>query len=229
MIKTVAFLFVAGSVLTGCKGGGGMAGSRKASELKTEEQKTIYALGLYFGRNLTQFNLTPSELTLFEQGLRDSAGGKKPAVDLAVYGPKLQELARTRASSGAATQKSKSKSFLETAAKEPGAVKTDSGLIFRSLKPGTGASPKATDQVKVHYHGTLIDGTVFDSSVNRGQPAEFRLNSVIPCWTEGVQKMKVGEKAKLVCPSTIAYGDQGRPGIPGGATLIFEVELLGIN
>ena len=93
----------------------------------------------------------------------------------------------------------------------PGAVKTDSGLIYKTLTPGTGASPKATDTVSVHYHGTLTDGKVFDSSVQRGQPAEFALNQVIPCWTEGVQKMKVGEKAKLVCPSDIAYGDTGTP------------------
>ena len=99
------------------------------------------------------------------------------------------------------------------------------------MKPGTGASPKASDVVSVHYHGTLPDGKVFDSSVQRGQPAEFAVNQVIPCWTEGVQHMKVGEKAKLVCPSDIAYGDAGTPDgtIPPGATLVFEVELLGIK
>ncbi|HEX8908988.1 MAG TPA: FKBP-type peptidyl-prolyl cis-trans isomerase, partial [Anaeromyxobacteraceae bacterium] len=90
--------------------------------------------------------------------------------------------------------------------------------------------PKETDTVKVHYTGTLIDGKVFDSSVKRGQPAEFPLNQVIKCWTEGVAKMKVGGKAKLVCPSSIAYGDEGRPPtIPGGATLVFEVELLDVK
>src|SRR5581483_6942048 len=103
-----------------------------------------------------------------------------------------------------------------------------SGLVLVPMKDGSGESPKPTDRVKVHYHGTLIDGKVFDSSVQRGQPATFGLNQVIPCWTEGVQKLKVGGKAKLVCPSDIAYGDSGRPPqIPGGATLVFEVELLG--
>ena len=109
-------------------------------------------------------------------------------------------------------------------------MKTASGLVFKTITPGTGKSPVASDLVKVHYHGTLTNGEVFDSSVKRGEPVDFALNAVIPCWTEGVQKMKVGEKARLVCPSTIAYGDQGRPPqIPGGATLVFEVELLAIK
>jgi FKBP-type peptidyl-prolyl cis-trans isomerase FkpA len=118
--------------------------------------------------------------------------------------------------------------FAAKIAAEPGAVKTDSGLVYREITPGTGASPKATDTVKVNYRGTLVDGTEFDSSYKRNEPAQFPLNGVIRCWTEGVQKMKVGGKSMLVCPSDIAYGDQGRPGIPGGATLIFEIELLDI-
>jgi FKBP-type peptidyl-prolyl cis-trans isomerase FkpA len=127
-------------------------------------------------------------------------------------------------------EKAKGQTFADEAAKLPGAVKTASGMVFQSLKAGTGESPKPTDTVSVHYQGTLIDGKEFDSSIKRGQPAEFALNGVIPCWTEGVGRMKVGEKAKLVCPSAIAYGDQGRPPqIPPGATLVFEVELLSIK
>lgn len=115
------------------------------------------------------------------------------------------------------------------AAKEPGAVVLPSGLVYRSLKDGTGASPAATDTVKVHYRGTLPDGKEFDSSYSRGQPAEFPLNRVIPCWTEGVQKMKVGGKARLTCPPAIAYGAKGAgAAIAPNATLHFEVELLGI-
>ncbi len=107
---------------------------------------------------------------------------------------------------------------------------TASGLTYRSLTEGTGASPSASDTVKVHYRGTLMDGTEFDSSYKRGQPAEFPLNRVIKCWTEGVQRMKVGGKAKLVCPPAIAYGERGAPGaVPPNATLNFEVELLGIS
>lgn len=120
--------------------------------------------------------------------------------------------------------------YLEKAAKEPGAVKTSSGLIYRELRPGTGPSPTANDTVKVNYRGTLTDGTEFDSSYKRNEPISFALNQVIPCWTEGVQKMKVGGKSQLVCPASIAYQEQGSPpAIPGGATIIFEIELLGIN
>ena len=119
---------------------------------------------------------------------------------------------------------------LKAAAAEAGAVVTDSGLVYRSLKEGKGPSPTAADSVKVHYRGTLPDGKEFDSSIKRGQPAEFPLGRVIKCWTEGVQRMQVGGKAKLTCPSAIAYGERGTPGgpIPPNATLIFEVELLGI-
>ncbi len=116
------------------------------------------------------------------------------------------------------------------AAKEPSAVVTPSGLVFRSLKDGQGASPKASDKVKVHYRGTFLDGKEFDSSYKRGEPISFPLNGVIPCWTEGVQMMKIGGKAKLTCPAAIAYGARGAGGvIPPNATLQFEVELLGIN
>jgi FKBP-type peptidyl-prolyl cis-trans isomerase FkpA len=117
----------------------------------------------------------------------------------------------------------------DAAAKEAGAVVTKSGLVFRSLKDGTGASPTAADTVKVHYRGTFPDGKEFDSSYARGTPIEFPLGRVIPCWTEGVQRIKVGGKAKLTCPSQIAYGERGAGGvIPPNATLVFEVELLGI-
>lgn len=119
---------------------------------------------------------------------------------------------------------------LAAAAKEPGASVAADGLVYRSLKDGTGASPAATDIVKVNYRGTFVDGEEFDSSYSHGQPISFPLNRVIPCWTEGVQKMKVGGKAKLTCPSAIAYGSRGAGGvIPPDATLVFEVELLGIN
>ena len=116
------------------------------------------------------------------------------------------------------------------ASKEAGAVVTKSGLVYRSLKDGTGASPAATDRVKVHYKGTFPDGKEFDSSYKRNEPTEFPLNGVIPCWTEGVQLMKTGGKAKLTCPASIAYGQRGAGGvIPPNATLHFEIELLAIN
>ena len=116
------------------------------------------------------------------------------------------------------------------AAKEPGAVVTPSGLVYRSLKDGTGPSPTAADTVKVHYRGTFPDGREFDSSYKRNEAIEFPLTGVIKCWTEGVQKMKVGGKAKLTCPPSIAYGERGAgSAVPPNATLVFEVELLGIK
>jgi len=132
-------------------------------------------------------------------------------------------------SAGAASSALAQSDFAQVAAKEPGAKVTASGLVFRSLQDGQGASPTATDKVKVHYRGTFPDGKEFDSSYKRNQPIDFPLNAVIPCWTEGVQLMKVGGKAKLTCPPGIAYGARGAGGvIPPNATLQFEVELIAI-
>ncbi len=197
--------------------------------MKTDDQKTLYALGLLISQNLSSFGLTEAETEIVKAGLTDGLLGKERQVDLQTYGPKVRALQKTRASAVAANEKEMASAYLAKAAVEKGATKTASGLILTTIKPGTGASPKATDRVKVHYHGTLTDGTVFDSSVTRGEPASFPLNGVIPCWTEGVQQMKVGGKSKLVCPSEIAYGDRGAPPlIRPGATLVFEVELLEI-
>jgi len=201
-----------------------------APELKTDEQKTLYALGLAMSQSLSSFNLTDAELDLVKAGLTDGVLNRQKKVDLETFGPKVQELAKARTAAAAEGEKKSSQAFLEKAAAAKGAVKTASGLVYSEITPGTGDQPKATDQVKVHYEGKLIDGTVFDSSVQRGQPVTFALNQVIPCWTEGLQRMKVGGKSKLVCPSNIAYGDHGAPPkIKPGATLVFEVELLGIE
>jgi FKBP-type peptidyl-prolyl cis-trans isomerase len=212
-----------------CKAGQEGKPAAGAAELKTEDDKTLYALGLMVGRSIAPLKLSPAELEVVKHGITDQATGAKAQVDLETYGPKIQQFAQSRAQAASQVEKSKSQSFSADAAKEAGATKTPSGLVFKTMTPGSGASPAATDTVKVHYKGTLTNGTEFDSSYKRGQPVEFALNQVIPCWTEGVQKMKVGETAKLVCPSDIAYGDQGRPPtIPGGATLVFEVQLLDV-
>ncbi len=194
----------------------------------TDDEKTIYALGLSMYHSLGQFDLSPAEVEIVKKALSDSAAGK-PAVELQTWGPKIQDLAKVRSARATEKQKAVSAAFLTKAATEAGAQKTESGVIYRELRPGTGASPKASDSVKVNYRGTLVDGTEFDSSYKRGEPAEFPLGNVIKCWTEGVQKMKVGGKAQLICPSDLAYGDAGRPGIPGGAVLNFEIELLEIS
>jgi FKBP-type peptidyl-prolyl cis-trans isomerase FkpA len=197
---------------------------------KTEDQKALYALGVQINKQLLIFNLSPEELKYVQQGMSDASTGKKLAVDPDASMKKLGELAKARMAKATEKQKALAKPFLDKAATEKGAQKTASGLIYKEIKAGTGAQPKATDIVKVHYTGTLADGKEFESTIKRGQPIEVPLNRIFPCWTEGFGMMKVGGKAKLVCPSDIAYGDRGLPPIiPGGATLIFEVELLDVK
>jgi FKBP-type peptidyl-prolyl cis-trans isomerase FkpA/FKBP-type peptidyl-prolyl cis-trans isomerase FklB len=198
-------------------------------ELKTDEQKTLYALGLVLAQNLGTFALSATELEIVKAGLTDGVTNKDKKVDLQTYGPKIQELQRARVTAAAVPERKAGQAYVEKAAAEKGAIKTPSGAVVTTLKPGTGPSPTATDKVKVHYQGTLTDGTVFDSSIQRGEPITFPLNGVIKCWTEGVQQMKVGGKSRLVCPADTAYGDRGAPPkIKPGATLVFEVELLEI-
>lgn len=199
-------------------------------KLESDDEKTIYALGMMLSDSVKAYNLNPAELEILKAGLMDGATNKEPKVNAPDYRQKLQQLAQSRAAAIAETEKKDAVTFLEQAAKQEGAEKTESGLIYVELTPGTGESPKETDRVKVHYHGTLRSGEVFDSSVERGSPATFPLNRVVKCWTEGVQKMKVGGKSKLICPSDIAYGDRGAPPkIKPGAPLVFEVELLAIE
>src|SRR5262245_54507316 len=205
------------------------AGVATGQDLKTEEQKTFYALGLALSQKLAPFNLSEAALELVKSGLTDGMLNRPRKVDLPAYATKLQELQQSRLATAAASEKKLSQAYLDKAATEKGATKTPSGVIVTTVKPGTGASPTATDKVKVHYTGTLIDGTVFDSSVQRGQPAVLPLDGVIKCWSEGMPTMKVGGKAKFVCPADVAYGDRGMPPrIKPGATLVFEVELLEI-
>jgi FKBP-type peptidyl-prolyl cis-trans isomerase FkpA len=212
--------------MTACATRTGQSAS-ETPKLENDEQKTLYTLGILLGRNIKPFALTPDELLIVQSGLTDSVTNAKPKVELEVYGPKVNELAQKRAAGGAEEAKKKGQDFADNVAKEKDATKTASGVIIRTIKAGSGASPTADDVVKVHYEGKLIDGTVFDSSIKRGEPVEFPLNGVVPCWTEALQKMKKGEKAQVVCPSAVAYGDRGSPpSIPPGATLSFEVELL---
>lgn len=225
MRKTLAVTAIALSLACNNNGGAGSSGAGKTPT--TDDEKVLYTLGAQIGSSLAPFNLTEAELDLVRSGLTDQVLKRelKAPIDQA----KIQELFRARMAKKAEEEKERSKAFLEKAATESGAEKTESGLVYKELTPGTGELPKATDRVKVNYKGTLTDGTEFDSSAKNGAPATFPLMGVIPCWTEGLQKMKVGGKAQLVCPSSIAYGDRGRPPqIPGGATLVFEVELLEI-
>jgi len=220
--------------LAGCQKDAGAtapaAAAPTAVEPKTDDEKILYAMGIVMGRNLTGLDLSAADLEMLKIGLSDEALGKEKKVSLEEFGPRIQAFAQGRAGNVAAKEKVASEAFLTKAAAEKGAQKKPSGLIYTEVTAGTGASPTPKDTVKVHYTGKLIDGTVFDSSVQRGQPAEFTLGNVIPCWQEGVALMKKGGKALLVCPSALAYGDAGSPPkIKPGATLIFDVELLDIG
>jgi FKBP-type peptidyl-prolyl cis-trans isomerase FkpA len=197
-----------------------------AAETSGSETETLRALGFTLWRNLSVFDLSAEERAVVLDAIRDAAAGVEPPADLDAAGPKLQALARARSQRRAETEKQTGREFLDKAAAEPGAAKTEAGFVYRELAPGAGATPTAEDTVRVHYRGTLLDGTVFDSSYERGEPTEFPLKRVVRCWTEGLQMMKPGGKARLVCPSDLAYGDRGRPGIPAGATLVFEIELI---
>ncbi len=196
----------------------------------TEDQKVLYSIGLIVSRSLAVFNLTPAELDIVKQGLTDAVSGKHLEVDPGAYNHKVQELAKQRRKELGDKMAAMNKGFIEKEAQEKGAVKTASGLVFLSLKDGNGEAPGPTDTVRVNYRGTLPDGKEFDSSYKRGQPTEFRLDGVIKCWTEGLQMMKAGGKAKLVCPASLAYGEAGAGDVVlPGATLVFEVELLDVK
>ncbi len=205
------------------------AAAPAADAPQTDDQKTLYTLGLLLSRTLQSFQLTQQEMKWVTVGLTDGTLKRPPLAAVETYGPKVQELQTARMNATAAREKVAGKAFVDKAAAEAGATRTASGIVMTTLKAGTGKSPIATDQVKVHYEGKLVDGTVFDSSIQRGEPATFPLNGVIKCWTESVQLMKVGGKSRVICPSDLAYGDRGSPPrIPGGAVLVFEIELLDI-
>ncbi len=197
-----------------------------------DTQKALYAFGALIAERtpVKAAGFSPEDLEEVVKGMKDATSGKELAVKLEEYGPKVEQLLNEKQTAKAEGEKKKGVEFAAKAAKEKGATKLPSGLIYVETLAGKGTQPAATDTVSVHYKGTLIDGTEFDSSYKRGQPTEFPLNGVIKCWTEGVAKMKVGGKSKLVCPADIAYGERGAgANIPGGATLVFEVELLAIK
>ncbi|HWA25078.1 MAG TPA: FKBP-type peptidyl-prolyl cis-trans isomerase [Lacunisphaera sp.] len=198
----------------------------------TVDQKVSYGLGFNLGQNLSREKLLQLDRAALAAGIDDGlAGGapRLPEADLnAAFGTMRQKAAAAAAAEGE-KQLAAGKDYLAKNKAKAGVKTTASGLQYEVLKKGTGAKPTMNSTVQVHYHGTLIDGTVFDSSVQRGQPIEFAVTGVIRGWTEALQLMSVGDKWKLTVPSDLAYGPQGRPGIPPNAVLVFEVELLGIK
>lgn len=203
------------------------------SDFATDDDRIFYALGVAVAENIADIQLTEDEYAFVAAGMRDVVTGSDLRVDMDLYGPQIERLANERIEATMQVEleaeRVASAAFADEIAAEPGAERLDSGVIIVPITEGDGANPVATDTVTVHYHGTLRDGSVFDSSVERDSPATFSLSGVIACWTEGVQHIKVGGKAKLLCPADTAYGDVGPPGIPGGAALLFEVELLSIG
>ena len=188
--------------------------------------KVFYYLGTAIHSTLEPMALSAREKELVLEGLTASMKGEAEALDDSVYGPEIQRLGQRRAAAVAQAELGESEAYANRMAGEKGAVRTASGLVYQEVQPGTGVQPEATSTVRAHYHGTLRDGSVFVSSRDRGEPLTIGPNRVIPCWTEGIAMMKVGGKAKLTCPASIAYGPQGQGGIPGNAALTFEVELL---
>ncbi len=195
----------------------------------TDDEKAFYSIGVSLATQLeTVQPISERELDLLIQGVRDAIGGSTLAVEQQEGANFVRAMVEQRQAIAAKAEADAAAGFLAAEAAKKGAKTTESGLIYTELKAGKGEHPSPTDKVRVHYHGTLRDGSVFDSSVDRGKPSEFPLNRVIPCWTEGVAMMKEGGKARLVCPSGIAYGDRATGRIPAGAALTFEVELIEI-
>ena len=200
-----------------------------ATEPTTDEQKTLYALGLAINQSLSNFSLSEPEFEIVKSGITDGFLKRPAKVELQAFGMKISQLQEARALVIAEAEKKTGAAFLAKVAAEPGTKKTESGAVLKTIKEGNGAIPKVSDVVKMHYQGTLTDGTVFDSSAKQGEAAMLRVNEMSKCWVEGIQQIKVGGKSKLVCPSSLAYRDKGLPPlIKPGATLVFEIELLEI-
>lgn len=202
----------------------------KKVSLESDDDKTFYAMGYMLGGNLQRLSLSDKELAALYKGIAAASKNEKSEVEMAKFQNRIQEVFKARMDKVAAKEKDSGKAFIEKFVKDESGTKTESGLAYKVMKEGTGATPGAEDVVEVHYHGTLTDGTVFDSSVERGKTISFPLNRVIKGWTEGLQTMKEGGKTKFVIPADLAYGEAGAPPkIPGGATLVFEVELFKVT
>lgn len=222
MKKTLTFCLLAVII--------GISTNIKAQESMTQEEKISYALGASNGEYFKQQGIEVNTDT-FMKGFKDGLAGTNQftQAEMEQIFNEFQQMMQKKQNSMTEVEKEKGKAFLAENKKKEGVIETASGLQYKVVTMGTGAKPSATDRVKVHYHGTLLDGTVFDSSVERGEPITFGLNQVIAGWTEGVQLMPIGSKFIFYIPSNLAYGDRAAGSIKPGSTLIFEVELLDIE
>lgn len=220
-MKRLGYLVVLGLVL----------GCTDKKDLKTDKDKYSYAIGYQFAKNLQAQSVEVDSAAL-AQAIRDVVESKKPLLNEEQMQAALQKMYEGRKDkmmAEADTNKKKAQAFLEENKKKDGIKVTETGLQYKVMTEGAGATPKKTDTVVVHYKGTLLDGSEFDSSYKRDKPAEFPVEAVIPGWTEALQKMKKGSKWQLYIPPELAYGERGRPSIPANSVLVFEVELIDIK
>jgi FKBP-type peptidyl-prolyl cis-trans isomerase len=211
------------------------AAAEPAAKSSFTDMQLIEEFGWFIGKRvgLTELSFSKAELETLLKGLSAAAEGKESPYELEKIGPAMDEFMQKKQQAYLSKLKEKNSatntSYFTKLKENKAITALPSGLHYEIIKQGEGATPKASETVKVHYTGTLLDGTVFDSSVQRNEPAEFQLDQVIAGWTEGLQKIQKGGKIKLYVPPQLAYGDDGRPGIPPGSTLVFEVELLDIK
>jgi FKBP-type peptidyl-prolyl cis-trans isomerase len=227
MKKIILATIVAASLLmVSCQGNGKTADAAKKTDKASEDPS--FAFGIAIGNSIKQ-TAVKVNYDSFLKGVKEAMEKKDPSMKVEEAQAIIQKAIGDATAKKAQDNLAEGKKFLEDNGKKSGIVTTASGLQYQVIKEGTGATPKPTDTVRVDYVGTLLDGSTFDSSVARGQPAEFALNQVIPGWTEAIQLMKVGGKSKFFIPSNLAYGENGAGGvIAPNATLIFEVDLLEI-
>lgn len=234
MIRTFYLLFVMSVVvLAGCDAKDLDSNTKEPSlALESDEDKLSYGVGTNIGSGLKQQGIPGMNLEAIILGIEDSLGGvesRVPQAELEAVVARLQQREAAKMAALAEENATKGADFLKTNGEREGVVTTDSGLQYEILQSGNGDSPTSDSVVKTHYHGTLIDGTVFDSSVDRGQPVEFAVDQVIPGWTEALQLMKVGDKWRLYVPAELGYGEYSPgPSIPPNSTLVFDVELVEI-
>ena len=230
---SISFLALAAFLFVSC-------GNSNKADLKTKNDSVAYVIGANIGQNLQQ-NIAADSLefntTALIQGFKDALNGvdslifsKEEKQNIMMQFQKdMQQKQMEKMTKASEPNKQAGLQYLENNKKQPGVTQTQSGLQYKVIKEGKGKTPTANDQVTVNYEGKLLDGTVFDSSFERGKPATFPVTGVIPGWTEGLQLMKEGGSYELYVPSDLAYGDQGTQGIPGGSTLIFKVDLIKVE